>query len=220
MSQYNQTRSFNLGIAQETSVEAALIYDSFSYLSERHGGGWFYHTYEQLLKFLPIASERTMRNAINQLEAEGWIEKKTARVNGKPVAHYHLLKSLSAKSADSVSAKSADSLVSAKSAETYNRITTIKTTIKNKQKNPEFLSELIAIINPNEKNTTDRLTKLNARLQDYEPAEIRAAAHELAKSEWHRDNKQMSIDNLLAPSKFGRWYQAAKDTHPKKDIIF
>ena len=93
---------------------------------------------------------------------------------------------------------------------------------KNKQKeNRELLNQIIAIINPLEKPTDSRLHVLNGRLKEgYTATEILAAAKELSKSEWHRDNKQMSVDNLLAPSKFGRWYQAAKDNTPKKDIIF
>lgn len=49
-----------------------------------------------------------------------------------------------------------------------------------------------------------------ARLKDYTAAELKAAAYQLSQSQWHKDNKQMSIDNLIAPSKVGRWYTAAQ----------
>lgn len=71
----------------------------------------------------------------------------------------------------------------------------------------ELLEDLIAIINPREKVTKDRLRVLNGRLKDgYTPEDIMESAIAFSKSQWHKDNGQMSIDNLLRPSKFGRWY--------------
>lgn len=69
-----------------------------------------------------------------------------------------------------------------------------------------LLPQLIEIINPKEKPTADRLRVLNGRLKDYTEEEIIGSARAFSKSEWHRKNKQMSVDNLIAPSKFGRWY--------------
>ncbi len=76
----------------------------------------------------------------------------------------------------------------------------------------DLLSELIILVNPKEKPTADRLRVLNGRLKDYTADEILAAARAFSKSDWHRKNKQMSIDNLLAPSKFGRWYAQRDNT--------
>lgn len=82
-----------------------------------------------------------------------------------------------------------------------------------------LLLELISLVNPKEKPTTERLRVLNGRLKDYTPDEIRNAARVFAKSEWHREKKLVKIDYLLAPSKFGRWYEdgvaAADDVTPE-----
>lgn len=80
----------------------------------------------------------------------------------------------------------------------------------------ELLAVLISIINPREKATTDRVRKLNARLREYTEEEIIKAAKAFSKSDWHKENKQMSIDNLLAPSKFGRWYAASQEESKRK----
>jgi hypothetical protein len=205
MAEFSQTRSFNLGIAQETSVEAALIYNDFAYAQQTFGDGWFYRSYEQLLRRLPVASERTMRNAVNQLEAAGWIEKKIMKVDGSPVCHYKICRILSAKTAETMeSAKTAVSINS-------NNKTTKKVS-DSKSKNEPLLLQLISLVNPKEKATAERHRALSARLKDYTEEEIIQSAIAFSKSEWHRNNKQMSIDNLLAPSKFGRWYAQRNET--------
>lgn len=81
-----------------------------------------------------------------------------------------------------------------------------------------LLQELIEIINPREKATQDRVRQVNARLKEYEREEIVAAATAFSKSEWHKENKQMSVDNLLRPSKFGRWYAQSQEPERKKYV--
>lgn len=79
------------------------------------------------------------------------------------------------------------------------------------------LESIIALVNPKEKPTEDRQRLLNARLKEYSFGEIENAARAFSKSEWHRENGQMSIDNLLRPSKFGRWYtEGLKNKGPAK----
>lgn len=207
MEDFNQTRSFNLGIAQATSVDAALIFDSFSYLQGRNEGKWFYHTYDQLIKFLPVMSESTARRAIKQLLDGNWIEKKITKVNGTPTAHYRLTKSVSVKMTVSETVKMTESKETVKMTESIKGITTIN------NENDKLLLDLLLIVNPREKPTAYRRRLLHARLQDYSAAEICDAAKEFSKSEWHRDNGQMSIDNLLAPSKFGRWFAQIGQQH-------
>lgn len=73
-------------------------------------------------------------------------------------------------------------------------------------KNTRLMEYLISIINPREKVTEVRMRVLRGRLKEYTHKEIALAGQVFAQSEWHKQNKQMSIDNLLAPSKFGRWY--------------
>jgi hypothetical protein len=92
-------------------------------------------------------------------------------------------------------------------------------TNKNGSTNKPLLQKLIEIINPNEKITPSRLNHLSGRLNDgYMPEELIGAAKEFAKSDWHMKYGQMSIDNLLAPSKIGRWHNQA--VKPKKKVIF
>lgn len=217
--QYGQTRSFNLGIAQETSIEAALIYDDFSYMQSQVGSNkWFYRSYEQELARLPLMSERTMRDNIKKLIDAGYIEKKVKKVDDKPTCHYRVI-------AKWEPAKNAETMEPAKNAETSIYKTTKETT-KDGDKSPQpprkkqvedLLSALVAIVNPREKVTESRLRLLNARLKEkYTPDEIIASAKAFSKSTWHKENHQMTIDNLLAPSKFGRWY-AQRSKYETKD---
>lgn len=78
-----------------------------------------------------------------------------------------------------------------------------------------LLQEIIDIINPREKCTYERVRNLNGRMKDYEPDEIRWAARAFSKSEWHKENNQMSVDNLIRPSKFGRWFTAGQELADK-----
>jgi len=199
MSDYSQTRSFNLGVAQDTgSIGAALVYDDLVYAQKVFGKGYFYRSYEQMSKRFPMWTERTIRTYIRKLEERGWISTKVMKQNGNPVCHYQICRFLSA--------KISETMESEKISETINNKTTKKET-----KNDALLLDLISLVNPKEKPTAERARALNARLKDYTADEIRGAARAFSKSDWHRQNKQMSIDNLLAPSKFGRWY-AARDT--------
>lgn len=74
------------------------------------------------------------------------------------------------------------------------------------------LARVMRIVNPREKIVNARITLMRARLKEYSIEEIEAAARELAKSKWHKENGQMSVDNLLRPSKFGNWYQKSQGT--------
>lgn len=85
-----------------------------------------------------------------------------------------------------------------------------------KNKNEDFLKELIDIVHPGEKVTKSRLSALGARLKEYTHDEIRITVKLFSKSEWHIENRQMTIDNILAPSKFGKWYSKTIDTTPQR----
>lgn len=82
-----------------------------------------------------------------------------------------------------------------------------------------LLEDLISLVNPKEKPTEDRQRLLNARLKEYSFGEIKNAARAFSGSKWHRDNGQMSIDNLLRPSKFGRWYSEGLELEPEADAV-
>lgn len=78
------------------------------------------------------------------------------------------------------------------------------------------LQQLILIVNPKEKITEFRLRMYRARVKEYTPEEIKDSAKAFSHSIWHKENHQMSIDNLLAPSKFGHWY-AERNQKPEFD---
>lgn len=84
----------------------------------------------------------------------------------------------------------------------------------------DLLQELIDIINPREKLTYDRIRALNARMKEYSADDIKWAAKAFSKSQWHKDNGEVSVDNLIRPSKFGRWFNegqklATKNPEPE-----
>lgn len=214
MSEFSQVRSFNLGVAQEVSIEGALIYDDLIYAQKNFGDRWFYRSYEQMKFRFPMLSEQTLRRHIKRLVDAGWIRTKVMKVDGTPVCHYQIGRFLSTKLADSKeTTKMADSI--------NNNTKTTKSSDSSFGGSPSsanarataLLPRLVAIVNPKEKPTADRIRVLNGRLKDYTDEEIIGAANAFSQSEWHRENKQMSIDNLIAPSKFGRWYtQRTEDT--------
>lgn len=223
MTNYNQTSSFNTQLAVEYGVAAALVYDELSFWGSKSiNDGWVYKTYEQMQRRLPFLSEYQLRLAYKVLSDQGLIETKLIKANGAPTLHFRILRNLRMDTE-----KIKESMDTEKTSESLTATTTA--TKKNKQKSSgmedsqklTLLNRLIAVINPLEKATAERMRMLNGRLADYEPADIILAGHALAKSDWHRENKQMSIDNLLAPSKFGRWYQASitPEVAPKKYAV-
>lgn len=74
-----------------------------------------------------------------------------------------------------------------------------------------LLEELINIINPRERVTDIKLRTLSGRLKDYSEEEIISAAIAFSKSEWHKKNNEMRVDNLIRPSKFDRWFAIAEE---------
>lgn len=206
MEDYSQSRSFNLGIAENTgSIGAALIYDDLVYAQKVFGNGYFFRSHEQMSIRFPLWNERTIRRYVATLEEKGWLSTKIKKVNNKPTCHYKITRFLSAKMSDSEMDNLSETL------EMDNLSVSINIETTKETKNDIFLSELISLVNKKEKSTSERLRMLNARLKDYSKDEILGAAKTFSRSQWHRENNQMSIDNLLAPSKFGRWY-AQRDT--------
>lgn len=216
---YSQQRSFNVGIAVETeSVSAAMIYDDLVYAQKVFGAGFFYRSYEQMLKRFPMFSESTIRRSVKKLESNGWIKTKVKKVDGSPLCHYQIDRFLSVKLTETKE--------TVKLTETINKETKEQTKTDSVSfgansdsatatapapadgPNPvhNFLNELIQIVNPREKVTDERKRMLHARLKDYTTEEIKQSAIAFSQSKWHKENRQMSIDNLLMPSKFGRWF--------------
>lgn len=218
MSNFDQTRSFNVGLATDTSVASALIYDELAFWAERSKTGWVYKNYDDFLERLPFLSEYQVRKAIQQLEDAGFIEKKLKKANGAPTLHFRFLKNLrmdSEKTSESEtgvdSEKTSESINSNYKTTTKARVSKMIMTSSGEITVDEFLSRIIVLVNKKEKVTEERTRQLRARLKDYTAVEIWKAAQAFSKSQWHRENGQMSIDNLIRPSKFGRWYAASND---------
>ena len=243
---YNQTRSFNLGIAIDISIEAALIYDDLAYAQHTFGEGkWFYRSYKQLTNRFPMMSESTIRRTIRKLEEAGWVVTKVKKIEGAPTLHFQIDRNL-------VTVNGTETMESVNGTETIYKEETTKETTKNSTllqnerlaalsfgekreseasaassdssavvsiTTKDILHKLLRIINPRERPTADRIRMLNARLKDYTVDELIAAARVFSRSEWHLQNKQMSIDNLLAPSKFGRWHQQASTEWLNSDKV-
>ena len=126
MNDYNQTRSFNVGIAQETSIEAAIIYNDLAYAQKIFGEGYFFRSYQQMIQRFPFISERTIRRHIKLLVNKGWISTKVKKVNGSPTCHYKIEKTLTAKLTETMEAEPAkltETMEADKLAETYNIVT-------------------------------------------------------------------------------------------------
>lgn len=204
---YSQTRSFNLGIAQEISVEAALIYDDLKYAQETFGAGkWFYRSYEQLMNRLPY-SERTLRRHIDKLVEHGWIMKKIKKVNEKPICHYMVTTTLDA-------VKLTESLDTVNLTETllYNNTITSPPAkagelIKEKFSSKKNEEELLSLVN----NITNRTFRTLPRgavklLKTFSLEEIRLSLMKLANDPWHKERlKELSSDYLLRTSTIDRF---------------
>src|SRR5690606_27588412 len=91
--EFNQTRSFNLGIAQETSIEAAHVYDEISFWSTKSTTGWVYKSYEDMRLRLPL-SKYQLKEAYKKMQEKGYIEIKLKKAMGAPTLHFRLLKNL------------------------------------------------------------------------------------------------------------------------------
>lgn len=187
MYEYNQTRSFNLGIAQETSVEAALIYDDLAYAQQIVGKGkWFYRSYEQLERRLPY-SEQTLRRHIKKLVDAGLITTKIKKVDGKPTCHYQIGRFVSTKLAETMeTTKLADSIYK-----------TTKETTKSKS---ELEKNLLALVNEVTGRSFRTLPERGVKktLDAFSLEEIEHALRALARDPWHAEKlKEFKIDYLI-----------------------
>lgn len=92
---YNLTLSFNVGVAFDTSIEAALLYDELSFLSTKgiRKDGWIWKTDDELVERMPF-SKKTVRRSITKLLEAGYIEKKLIKANGAPTNHYRVVKTM------------------------------------------------------------------------------------------------------------------------------
>lgn len=206
---YSQQRSLNVGIAIDTdSVGAAIIYDDLAYAQRVFGNGYFYRSYEQLMKRFPMWSERTIRNYIKILEKQGWIETKIMKVNGAPVCHYKICRYLTAKFADTKeSDKFADSIYKETKKET-------------KTSADAQIQQLLSLVNrvtQREFRTLPRGSKKTLNL--FSLAEIETALRALAVDDWHEPKlKELSSDYLLRATTIDKFLGVAKEQGIKPEM--
>lgn len=233
-------QGYNTEIAKELSLSAAVLYNQLAFWSDKgkRDDGWVYKKHSELAEELAI-SEKVIMLSYQKLEEAGYIETMLAKVSGAPVKHFRLRRKVDFHFDER--SKTMDFDERSKSYKEHK--TTInnvhdapasldgyKQSGSEKSGKPEIvpdggntpaaapsldlLKAVIEIVNPREKPTDDRLRNVRARMKDYTNDEILLAAMALSKSQWHRDNGQMSVDNLIRASKFGRWYQASLDAKP------
>ena len=184
MSDYSQARSFNLGIAVETSLEAALIYDDLAYAQKSFGKGYFYRSDKQMLLRFPIFSKNTIRRHVAKLVDKGWISTKVMMVDGKPILHYQIEQNLIPKMG-----------------KTYIETKTETKTDANAQ-------SLLALVN---EITGRQFRTLPARgvkktLDAFTLEEIRGALTALARDPWHQPKlKELSIDYFIRSTTIDRF---------------
>lgn len=202
MSDYSQSRSFNVGIAQDTSVEAAMIYDDLVYAQKVFGKGYFFRSYDQMLKRFPFMSERTIRRHIGLLADGGWLSTKIKKVNGKPICHYQIERVLS------VSDKMAETMVSDKMAETINIETTKETTSRSElEKN--LLSLVNKVLGREFRVLPERGVKKT--LDAFSLVEIEMALTALAQDKWHAPKlKELKLDYFIRSTTIDKFLAIAK----------
>lgn len=220
MNQYNQTRSFNVGIAQAVGVEAALIYDDLAFLTSKTPDGWVYRTYDLMIARFPFMSERSVRRHIEKLIEEGWISKKVAKKDSQPICHYKIERSLSANLADSETAKMADSMETAKMADpTYiNNTNTTQAPASRGESTNEKKQELLRLVNQETGRNFRTLPEKGTvkLLATFSLVEIKTALAALAVDEWHKDKlKSLSIDYFVRATTIDRWLNQTKKIDPR-----
>lgn len=206
MSEYSQVRAFNVGVAEDTSVEAALIYDDLVYAQKNFGDGWFFRSYDMLLKRFPFYSEQTIRRHIKKLEEGGWIRTKIMKVNGKPTCHYQIGRFLSTKLAETKeTAKLADSLTSTNK--------TSHSTQSEKQK--QLLSLVNEITGRSFRTLPDRGVKKT--LDAFSLEEIKSALTALAADPWHAEKlKEFKIDYLIRSTTIDKFLDSGEMSEEEK----
>lgn len=225
--------SLDYDIGLQFGVSAGLVLNELSFWSTKKSSrkdGWIYKTYDEMMERLPL-SESTIRRAYKTLKEAGLIETKIMRLNDTPVLHY--------KMTESESVKLTGTIETVKLTDSINTVSTHKDSNSDSEnnenssvsfgadvggvnvpaaadeaaENKRLMEYIISVINPREKPIESRMKMLRGRLKDgYTRKEIALTAQVLAQSQWHKDNKQMTVDNLLAPSKFGRLYAQIDQT--------
>lgn len=199
---YNATNSFNVGIAVDLSVNAAIVYNEISFWSQ-HGkrkDGFIYISYEDMQNRLPFLSKFQLAAAYKLLEDDAWIERKVMKANGAPTIHFRLLRNLTIESKQTE--------LSIESKETELSLTVDKPEDNNStsaKANEELFYKLVDNLGFNNNRvqyTSGRIKKLNNRLAAFSEDELINASKSLGASPWHMGQnpahrKYGDIDFLL-----------------------
>lgn len=200
----------NVRYSAELTANAKLLYGEVTALANKTGTCWAGNKY---FSELYAVAPTTISEWVRQLEAAGFIRTKKLGTGQRGIELAHPVrenpKPSSGKAEDPVreNPKHNNTSNTTKNNEGILDWEKKDNAGKYQAETCALLDNLIVLVNPKEKATAERLRVLNGRRKDYTVDEIIAAARAFSKSQWHKDNKQMSIDNLLAPSKFGRWFE-------------
>lgn len=87
--EYSEARGYNLGIARELGLPAAIVFNQLLFWQARAKGDWFYKSYDEMTGELPV-SVSTLRRAYDILREGGYIETDLRKVNGAPTMHVRI----------------------------------------------------------------------------------------------------------------------------------
>lgn len=108
---YSKARGYDLGLARELGIAAALLYSQLDFWNDRSKSEWFYKSYDELVEELPL-SKRSIQTAKDILVVNGMIETKIMRVKGTPRLHFRLLQFATFNVANSATSEMANSATS------------------------------------------------------------------------------------------------------------
>lgn len=213
---YGVSASFDLGLAREIGIDAAIIYNELLFWSDKGNDihGWVYKSYDEMLGKFPL-SEYQLRSSYKILKEHGIIETQIKKVNGSPTFHYRLLKEFSF---DLVSKKFSETMVSEKISETIyntdnNHNTTDSDSLQDEAKesksfsavrSKEIFDLICSIVHPDKGvlYTDKRKAMVRNRNRTFMLEDILTAATNLMASSWHTGNnpnnvKYASFDFLM-----------------------
>lgn len=210
MSEYSQTRSFNVGIATDVSIEAAMIYDDLAYAQKVFGTGYFYRSDQQMLLRFPMMTKNTMRRHVAKLVAAGWISTKVKKVDGKPVLNYQIEQILLPKMGKTMGIPKMGKTTIYK--ETKEQLGT--SAPKRKDQEQELLLLVNKITGRSFRVLPERGVKKT--LDSFTLAEIETALAALAADEWHKEKlHEFKIDYLIRSTTIDKFLNAKPKVDPR-----
>jgi hypothetical protein len=117
---YSEARGYNLGVAREIGLDAAVVYNQLVFWQKTKPGEWFYKSYAEMEAELPL-SEYQLRKAYAVLNDRGFIKMAKFKANGAPTLHFKVVKRFRMESEET-----SVSMDTEKTSETINNKTPIK----------------------------------------------------------------------------------------------